>query len=214
MGTTIEPSAVVGEAVDLGGGGDRVDFGDALDDVVAGPDRKFSISVWVKPTSVTGSQMILVKAGGTACKPPENNRQFALVLTDGVPNFRYFTPGNANARFVGGTTPLVLDVWQHLLVTYDGQSDLGAIERVRIYVAGVPQPLEILAQLGGFPYDIQPTDARLAIGNVLSVSGDTCGANQLSATLDEFAIWSSVLSAEDAADIYARGDLAQPLWPL
>ncbi len=214
VGTTVEPSTVVGEALVLSGGADRVDFGDALDDVVAGPDRKFSISVWIKPTLVTGSQMILVKAGATSCKPPEDNREFALALTDGTPSFRYWTPANQNARYVGTTTPLVLDVWQHLLVTYDGETDLGPVERVRLYLDGVPQPLEVLADLGGFPYDIQATDAHLALGKVVGASGGTCGDEQLNAALDELAIWGSVLSPEHAADVHERGVLAQPLWPL
>lgn len=214
VGTTVEPSTVVGEALVLDGGEDRVDFGDALDDVIAGPDRKFSISVWVKPRSVTGTQMLLVKAGADSCKPPEDTRQFAFALTAGVPNVRFWTPANANARYVGTTTPLVLDVWQHVLATYDGGIDLGPVDRVRIYVDGVPQPLEILDTLGGFPYDIQPTEAHLAIGKIVGSSGGPCGAEQLNAALDELAVWSSVLTPQNAADIYARGGLAQPLWPL
>ena len=214
QGTTLDAVGVAGDAVAFGGGTDHVDFGDVLDDVFAGPDREFTISVWIKPASVSGESVVLVKAGASSCTPSEDNRQLDLLLADGIPSFRYWTPRNQNARYLIATTPLVLDVWQHLLVTYDGASDVGAIERVRLYVNGVPQPLGVSGSLGTFPYDIQPTDAHLALGKIVGASGQPCGSEQLNGVLDELAVWSSVLSPEHAADVYARGAAALSLWPL
>jgi hypothetical protein len=214
QGTSADTAGVAGEAIAFAGGADHVDFGDVLDDVLAGPDQKFTISVWIKPASVTGENMILVKAGTLSCTPSEENLQLDLLLVDGIPSFRYWTPSNQNARYVLATTPLVLDVWQHLLLTYDGASDVGAIERLRLYVNGVPQPLSVDGSLGTFPYDIQPTDAHLALGKIVGASGEPCGPEQLNGALDELAVWSAVLSAEHAADVYARGSAALSLWPL
>ncbi len=55
-GTTLEPGGVAGDAFVFAGGTDHVDFGDSLDDVFAGADRQFSISIWIKPASVPGAQ--------------------------------------------------------------------------------------------------------------------------------------------------------------
>jgi len=213
-GTPLEAGGPVEDALVFDGGADHVDFGDVLDDVIAGADRQFTISVWIRPASVAGENMILVKAGVLACSPSERNLQLDLLLADGVPSFRYWTPGNDNARFLLASTPLVLDVWQHLMVTYDGSVDVGAVERVRLYVDGVPQPLAVAGSLGDFPYDIQPTDAHLALGKIVGASSEPCGEEQLRASLDELAIWDSVLGPEHAVEVHARGASGQPLWPL
>lgn len=214
QGTVLDANGVVGGAFGFGGGSDHVDFGTVLDDVFAGPDRKFTISFWIRPESVTGNQRIFIKSGVEPCKPPEENLQFEVELKDGLPQLRFWTPGNQNARYVSGTTPLVLDVWQHLLISYDGAIDLGPVDRVRIYVDSVPQPLTVAGQIGPFPFDIEPTDAHLALGKAIGAGGTICGPQELLGTLDELAVWSSVLTADEAAQVHIRGSASQPLWPL
>ncbi len=214
QGTALDANGVVGDAFVFGGGTDHVDFGTVLDDVFSGPDRKFTVSVWIRPASVAGNQRILIKCGVEPCQPPEENLQFEIQLKDGLPQLRLWTPGNDNARYVSATTPLVLDVWQHLLISYDGAIDLGPVDRVRIYVDGVPQPLTVAAQIGPFPFDIEPTDAHLALGKAIGAAGTICGPQELLGTLDELAVWSSLLSAEEAAQVHTRGSASQPLWPL
>jgi hypothetical protein len=212
-GPSVTEGGVVADAIALAGGADQVDFGDALDDVFSGSDRTFSISVWVKPVPASGSQAILVKAGGPSCDPPEDDtRQLELLLDGGVPGFRFWTPANANARFLVADTPLGGDSWHHILVTYDGANDVGPAERVRVYTDGVLQPLTVTGSLGDFPYDIQETGAHFALGNIVGAGGESCGQG-LTAQLDELAVWSSVLGAEHAAEVYERGTAAQPLWP-
>ena len=213
-GPAVDGDSVVGEAFQFGGDPDNVDFGDALDDVFAGSDRAFTISVWIKPASVAGTAMVLVKAGAKTCEPPQDNRQLNLVLSEGLPQFRFWSPANLNARYLSAATPLVLDVWQHVLVTYDGAVDLGPVNRVRLYVDGVPQPLTVTAMLGGFPYDIQGTDAHFALGKIVGAAGDPCGAEQFVGSLDELAVWSSVIGPEQAAEVHARGEAGLALWPL
>ena len=208
-----DTAGVVADALAFAGGPDHVDFGNVLDSVLAGPDRKFAISVWIRPAAVSGEQTILVKAGASSCSPPEENRELHLLLVEGVPGFRFWTPDNDHARFLEAATPLVLDTWQHLLWTYDGEVDVGPVERVRLYVDGVPQPLTVSASLDTFPYDIQPTDAHLALANIIGASGARCGDQQLVGALDELAVWSTVLGAKDAAEVHERGAAALPLWP-
>jgi hypothetical protein len=213
-GPIADTAGVVADALAFAGGPDHVDFGNVMDDVLAGPDRKFTISVWIRPAAVSGEQTILVKAGASSCSPPEETRELHLLLVDGVPAFRFWTPDNDHARYLEAATPLVLDVWQHLVLTYDGEVDVGPVERVRLYVDSVSQPLTVSASLDTFPYDIQPTDAHLALANVIGASGTRCGDQKLVGALDELAVWSTVLSAEDAAEVHARGMAALALWPL
>lgn len=212
-GATLDPGGVAGDGIAFAGGTDHVDFGDVLDDVFAGADKQFSISIWIKPGSVFGTSNILAKVGVLACEPPERNLQLHLLLLDGVPNFRFWTPTNTHARFVSAETPLVLDLWQQLLVTYDGTVDLGPADRLRVYVDGVSQPLTVNGSLGDFPYDIEPTDAHLSLGKFVGASGEPCDTEELNGSLDELAVWPYVLTAEQAADVHGRGAAGQPLWP-
>jgi Concanavalin A-like lectin/glucanases superfamily len=212
-GPTRQAGGIVADALAFAGGADQVDFDNALDELFSGPDRTFSISVWVNPAETPGTQLILAKAGAPTCDPPEDTRQLDLLLLDGVPSFRFWTPANANARFLLAATPLEVDVWSHLLVTYDGTIDSSPTDRVQLYVDGVPQPMTVSGSLGDFPYDIQPTGAHLAFGNIVGSEGERCGPEELTAQLDEVAVWSTVLGPEHAAEVHERGRATQLLWP-
>ena len=213
-GAALAADGVAGDALAFQEVGDSVDFGDVLDDVVAGPDRKFTISLWIRPSSVSGFGNILVKDGPTSCELTDESRAIGIGFRSGHPSFRFWSPSNDNARYVEVPDPLVLDVWQHVLITYDGSVDLGPVDRVRLYIDGVPQPLTVSATIGAFPFDIEETGAHLALGNIISYSGDACSPDQFRGALDELAVWNTILSAEEAADVHARGAASLALWPL
>jgi len=212
QGAIVGGEAIVGEGLVLDGTDDSVSFGDVLDDLFAGADNTFSASLWVRPTTVSSLHALLTKTGASGCTPEEDQREIAIVLWHGQPTLIYNTPANANSKWVASTSPVAPDVWHHLVVTYDGAIDTGAIDRVRIYVDGVPQPLELVGDLGTFPFDVAPTTAYLSIGEFLGSTNNRCG-NLLGGAMDELALWHQVLTADEAAELTARGREGRAIWP-
>jgi len=184
-------------------GNDYVDLGDILDDVFAGADKKFSFSVWVKPSAQMTNNHIIVKLADSGCS--EDQRQFVFrLLTDSKPEFMYYCGlSTFNYRGILGSTPITdLNKWYHLIVTYDGSIDTNnGLDRVKIYVDGQAESTT-LDYSGGSLGDIQNGTAHLGFGVYLNSSGSPCGSAYFNGIMDEIFIFDKVLTAEEVSDLY------------
>jgi hypothetical protein len=95
-------------------------------------DSAFSMGFWVKPASISGNPMLFTK--GVVDDTEEwsvwliNSGKFNVLFRD------QSVPQDVNRP---GATNVVNEVWQHLLVTYDGAGGASAMDTVNMYYNGV-----------------------------------------------------------------------------
>ncbi len=185
-----------GNALDFDGADDFIDLGNSLNNVFSGVDNTFSIEAWIYPTAIgANGEVILSKSGTSNCAADE--RQFGLSLKeDGTIRFTYYGDlALTKQRTIGGMTALNLNQWYHVAATYDGSLDSNdGLDRVKLYVNGIPETNVLTANLGAFPIDIPSGPAHLGIGANLNSAGTICvpvdGA--FSGAIDEVRIWQTV----------------------
>ncbi len=133
-----------------------------------GPQSGMSISTWVNPNTLTGTQMIATQYDGT-------NAYMQLFEISGTVYFRINQV--AAATFIGRNTGAVLTTnkWQHIEATWNGGTTSSSIA---IYINGVQADISN-NQLGSFtaPYS----------GTVpLTIGAQFAGASPFNGTIDEF----------------------------
>lgn len=207
---------MAGQAIVLDGINDYIDFGDVLDEVFAGEDKKLSITMWLNSTS-TDNYIFLAKAGDTGCNPDDNQRQFYLTLWDAdrFPSFSYTTLASASSghahELSNITTPL--NEWVYLAITYDGTVDTSSSDRVNIYVND--QSSTITNQsVANFPFSMMDGTAHLSLGISIDSNGSPCtdkGSTFFEGMFDELAIWNDALTSEEVELIRQQGLGGNPL---
>lgn len=112
-----------GGAVRFDGAIDRIDLPPC--DITSG-GQGFSISLWVKPDMVTGTERVLLaKASGTAT----HQHLWSLSIVDGSAVRFRLRAGNSTAELTTPPSSLFSGTWYHLAGSYDGSS-------MRIHVNG------------------------------------------------------------------------------
>lgn len=154
---------------------DAVLFGDVLDDVFAGVDKKFTISAWLKTGTTPGSN-ILSKLGDTS--HGENNRQFVLRIRDFSGQYRVELLVYSDLTGVGYrgyyavTTAISSNTVYNVVISYDGAID--AAGRFTFYINNVLQSSGLGLTFGSWG-DIQNGTAQLAIGGAYGTAGPLVG---------------------------------------
>ncbi|MFB9966496.1 LamG domain-containing protein, partial [Sinosporangium siamense] len=74
-----------------------------------------TLSAWVKPTGVGGYRTVVMK-------DHTNGSAYGLYSSNGdaVPSAWMLKPDAASHNIVNGTSPLPVDTWSHIAITYDG----------------------------------------------------------------------------------------------
>jgi hypothetical protein len=218
-GTVEAQGGQVGEARQLDGTDDYIDFDDVLSSIFSGADKTFSIAMWVKPASLGKAGALLVKNGDNACTPGENQRAFMTTISSSDKvgfAFQRLTPGSP--QIVTTDAPLAAaGAWVHLLFVYDGSIDSAPEDRVTIYVNGANQSVSG-AGMGTFPLDIGVSTAHLGFGVRLSSDGSPCpdaggGVSFFGGMVDELAVWPVALTAIETAAVYGAGAGGKRLVP-
>jgi len=209
-------SGIAGQAVSLDGIDDYIDFGDVLDEIFSGEDKKLSITVWLKSGS-TNNRVILAKAGDTACNPDDNQREFYLSLigANNSPQFAYTTLASASSghahELSNATTPL--NEWFFMAITYDGTIDTSSSDRVSIYVND--QSSIITSQsVANFPFSMMDGNAHMSLGISADSSGNPCdqkGNTYFEGLFDELTIWNDSLSNTEVELVRQQGISGNPL---
>ncbi|MGD8969378.1 MAG: LamG domain-containing protein, partial [Anaerolineae bacterium] len=143
---------------------------DGVDDVITVPDNaaldlpNFTVGVWVMPTAIINahSQTLVSKGANYALTIPAGGMQANL---------------EAVGEAVQSEAPLIQNVWNHVMGTYDGQA-------LRIYVNGYEQgsePVSGPASTNSYPLQI---------------------GGQFAGRLDEVTLYDHALSASEVRDIF------------
>jgi hypothetical protein len=138
-----------------------------------------SVSAWVKPSLVDESVVVL-RAGGLAVKVTSDTAAASVCKRS-----------SEAAALAGGTTdPLTPDEWSHVVVVEDAASGVSTV--VRVYVNGV-----LAATTNTFTRDAGQSSATLeALAN---------DGGSYDVPIDEVALYSIALSAEQVAALYNGG---------
>jgi len=176
----------------------------ALDRATNGDGSAWTISMWVKPSSNTATQTLMVYGAGDdyngGAITLKQQGGSSLVLNYGtVYNSIILVVGNA---FTSGT-------WQHVMVTFDGgttgsvsTSSADYYSRFDIYIDGVLQSNIGVATGGGYDGVISgsnPSDNIFRFGRASNVHN-----NYYDGTMNQIAIWNSDQTA-NLATIYNSG---------
>ncbi|MEV4314353.1 LamG-like jellyroll fold domain-containing protein [Actinocrispum sp. NPDC049592] len=147
-----------------------------------------TLSAWVKPTANTAWRTAILKES-------PGNLSYALYASGpGIPS-SYFISGNE--KFVNGTSPLPLNTWSHLTVTYNGST-------MRLYVNG--------SEVANAPVtgNIASSTAPLRLG------GNLIWGEYFAGEMDDVRIYNRALSATEVSadkDVPVAGDGISPTAP-
>ena len=183
----------------------------ALERATNGDGNAWTISMWVKPTTSTGTHTMLVYGAGD----DYNGGAITLKQQGGTSLVLNYGTVYNNIILVAGNA-LTAGAWQHVMITFDGGTT-GSVaadssdyySRFNIYIDGVLQ--SVIGVASGSGYDgalsgANPSDNIYRIGRASNVHN-----NYYVGTINQLAIWGSDQTA-NVATIYNSGatqDLSQ-----
>ena len=165
---------------------------DYLQDTTNGMDNyaegnPFSISAWIRPDNVSGTQTIACWGRNT------NSRWFGLVGNN--PNVSCYEGGDYSAPVgrKGNDVSLSADTWYHLCITYNGN---GSDSDFKLYVNGVEE--------SSYAADISQ-DENIHTNAEIGRIGRNSNTLPFDGNIDEVAFWKSELSSDEVQQIYDNG---------
>lgn len=185
---------VKGRSIFSDGTDDYIDTGTPFNNVFAGANVKFSISLWVKPgTALTGNNLFLNFNISTG------QRTFTLRLftSSKVEFLWYGALDGSSVRGTLGTTPISSTTsFYHIVATYDGT--LGVDSRVSIYVNGIQDATTIDVTSGTPPAGIQNSTQNLCF------AANPSGGNAFQGLMNNVMLYNRLLSASDVRQLYTN----------
>ncbi len=187
-----------------------IDCNNTFDEVIAGSNKKFSISFWIKPSSTNNNNMIVSKHSDAGCAADE--RQFFIRQLNDIISVEYY--GNSIGtlgRFICGSSVLSnYAKWYHVVVEYDGTINTNdGLDRIKMIVDNVPEitTLSCIHQnVGSFPFDLISGVAHFGIGNYLTSSGVPCqSAMKYNGKIDDIRIYNRELNQSEISNLYNEG---------
>jgi len=176
-------------------GNDAVYFGDILDSVLAGANKKFSFECWIKANALMPNNYILTKYNIS-----DNARAFIYRIITNKLELTWIsdpTSGSNYVRNIGQTVLDKLDKWYHIVTTHDGT--LTATSRVKHYIDSVEEPISVT--VSGSPTNIQDISTNLALGASIN-NAHTASTNNFNGKIANFKIYNRVLSQADINSLY------------
>jgi len=156
------------------------DLVDADDGTAGNTAGGISVSVWLKPSAMTNWQAIVTKS-----KAYNWDDGWGIVHYSGDNNnqIRFFV--NTYSNNISGT--LTLNVWNHVMVTYDRTT-------MRLYINGT--------EVSNKAYTTAITNSASA--DPIRIAYDDNGDDEYIGGVDEMKVWTSALSATDVNTIYTN----------
>ncbi len=145
----------------------------------------FSISLWVNPQNLTAQRALFSKAGTDA-----NVRGFALYHEAAGALFLQLRSSGANTGFTF-TTTLTAGVWQHVVFTYSGNSNINGS---RVYKNSA---------IGNTPTSGALSGTWLESQNFLIAARGS--GFYFSGKIDEITVWNKALSQGEVGELYNLG---------
>lgn len=154
-------------------------------------DQKFSISVWIQPTSNEATTVLSKMDDANAF------RGYDLIMEGGKVAAHFVHHWPDSAFKVVSKEPVPLNAWHHLAVSYDGSRKAGG---VKMYVDGKPQALDV-------------TTNNVLSGTLKTDKPFHIGKRQTSlpfkGRIDDVQLYATELSAADAAQLASGQPLGQ-----
>jgi hypothetical protein len=173
--TTSPVPGKIGGAFNFNGVTQKVAISDSTSNQVV----NFTISAWVKPSSLPGTINGIFVKGNYAAGP----NSFGLTMRSGkLAGLTGDTVGYTEN--VGAGTTLSVGVWQHAVLTYDGA-------RLVAYLNGVQQ------------WSVVDTRVLSTVGQSVAI-GNGGGVSSFSGAIDDVRLYNRALSATEVAQLYAQ----------
>ena len=175
-------------SLDFDGADDYVTMGDVLDSVLE-YNAAFSISWWMYPTNISGTESLVSKQDVSdqykGFNVYTNSSKIRASLTN--------NNGSGNRLIVDGSTTLSNSQWYHIVITYDGSTDASGM---KIYVNGAAETMSTVAD------GLTATTANAADFNIGSRDN---GNLPYTGKIDEASIWSAELDSDAVTALYNSG---------
>lgn len=171
-----------------GSSGQQVSIAESTD-LSLSNGNQVSIASWINITDTSNSVILLKTDGSTANSLSYNLRihlnQLQFAVGDGANQAICFAP-------------ITINVWQHVVVTYNGSGT------PLIYVNGVLQTCNS-------PQSATLSNLRATTNNAVIGYYPGAANQELNGKLDEVALWNSALSATEITSIYNSGNYVSTL---
>ncbi len=190
----------------------------------------FTFEAWIRPTSDRqnpgaapfGNRFVrgTARTGWTVFQRAPNASYTGVSGYSGVGwNFRMYNGFNGSGQDVTTEVEYKVGEWQHFVVTWEPQTDMGTLENgnhqtegiLTAYINGIPVATNTAAQ---YSANIDPTEdgspaSDLAVGSYNAASG--LGSNPFEGDIDEVAIYNNyVLKPEQVLNHYQAGSNPHP----
>ncbi|MEO1096934.1 MAG: PKD domain-containing protein [Bacteroidota bacterium] len=185
------------KALEFDGMTSNVDLGDILDEIFTGEDKIFSISLWLKTNASSANNLIISKLGDSGCS--EDQRTFTIRIVNNRFNALFYQSLTSNSfRRWEGETTLEVDTWYHLVINYNGETDINnGADRLSVHIDSEPEPISLNGVEGSLGF-LQNGTAHLGLGNRLDSSGDNCGTNlTFNGSIDDVRIFNRILTSSE-----------------
>jgi hypothetical protein len=170
--------------------------------------RELSVSAWVRLDPNIPEPPVLIRnaEGALGIANPAEQFDFRLVRdADGSLRLSAAIAVGPNIARVTDSTAFTLGTWQHVAFSADGAqlrlyrngSQVGSTD----YTQGINQPDIPWLSIG----------ARLTVDEVIGLEPNFAEPNFIEGQLDDLAIWTRGLTAEEVTKVFAAGQQGQPL---
>ena len=161
-----------------------------LDDAILGT-TSLTVQAWVKPDAYENNKYILSKGTNSNWMARAFGLKGPYLDESGWNNKWLFEMNWGNGeKYLPSTSDATLGEWHHLVATYDGST-------MKLYVNGT---LENSLSISGTVANSDVEEKAFWLG------GQAGGDYHWDGTLDEVAIWGSVLTATEIQTLYNNGD--------
>ena len=161
----------------------------------------FSIEFWAKPSSTTGSVMPIINEGrvpeqqGAAFGYATNETGFSIGQFGTIFYFATYNGTGQDATKQEFDTALTTNVWQHMVINFDGTNQTWFKNGVQVGTRAIPtSKANVLGQLY-----VPNLTAPLLIGTG-SIIGSGNGATEFAGSIDDVAIYTNLLDPSAIAN--------------
>jgi len=160
--------------------------------------NQVSISFWVKPVSVTTSQVLFGNGNGGSFADGDND---IFLRSDGYIGYELGQSSSVYEAKYSTTTKLIANTWSHIALTYD--SSLGT-NITKVYVNGVQQSLSPTYAAGG------TFSGNIFIGTLdYNIGKRNLAGLLLNGSIDQVRIFNSLISAANVTALYNEGTVLE-----
>ena len=150
----------------------------------------FTLAAWIYPTAGTGAIV-------TRTKDVEEDTGYGLYLKDGKLQANLILRWLDDGARVETVQPIVLNRWQHVMMTYDGSR---MAEGIKIYVDGTSQELSV---------HLDDVNQNFQSREPLRIGGGGGPANRFRGQIDDVRVYDVALSPRHAAVVATGESIAE-----